>query len=99
MKTSVKRKSFALIVAVLFISAFLVIHPLNKTPATVVNISIDDVELSMKDLYENPKYKSLFEQPFFRYLRDCHEKYNCTFTLYLYANMGGSILISLEKNF
>ena len=99
MKTSVKCKAFALIVAVLIISVFLVIYPLNKTPATVVNISIDDVELSMKDLYENPKYKSLFEQPFFRYLRDCHEKYNCTFTSYLYANMGGSILISLKKNF
>lgn len=99
MKTSVKCKAFALIVAVLFISVFIVTYPLNKTPATVVNISIDDVELSMKDLYENPKYKSLFEQPFFRYLRDCHEKYNCTFTLYLYANMGGSFLISLKKNF
>lgn len=99
MKTSVKYKAFALIVAVLFISVFLVIYPLNKTPSTIVNISIDDVELSMKDLYENPKYKSVFEQPFFRYLKDCHEKYNCTFTLYLYANMGGSILISLKKNF
>ena len=88
MKTSAKCKTFALIVAVLFISVFLVIYPLNKTPAIVVNISIDDVELSMNDLYENPKYKSLFEQPFFSYLRDCHEKYNCTFTLYLYANMG-----------
>ena len=68
--TSGKFKAFALLVAVLFISVFLVIYPLNKTPVTVVNISIDDVELSMKDLYENPKYKSLFEQPFFRYLRD-----------------------------
>lgn len=99
MKTSVKCKAFALIVAVLFISVFLVIYPLNKTPTTIVNISIDDVELSMKDLYENPKYKSLFEQPFFRYLKDCHEKYNCTFTLYLYANMGGQYSNKFKKEF
>ena len=63
MKTSVKYKAFALIVALMFISVFLVIYPLIKTPTTIVNISIDDVELSMKDLYENPKYKSVFEQP------------------------------------
>lgn len=100
MKYSAKCKAFALIATLLFIFVFLVIYPLNITPTTVVNISIDDVEISMKDLYGNPKYKSLFEQPFFSYLKDCHEKYNCTFTLYLYANTGGgSILISLKKIF
>ena len=35
LKTSVKYKAFALIVAVMFISVFLVIYPLNKTPTTI----------------------------------------------------------------
>ena len=83
------KRLYIIIVAIVFMLAFFVIYPLKSTPKTVVNISIDDVELSMKDLFENSKYKSVFEQPFFRYLKECHDKYNCTFTLYLYANMGG----------
>lgn len=73
-----------------------VMVPFNRKDA-VVNVSIDDVEYSFKNLYENPEYTSVFQQPFFAYLRDCHLKYNCTFTLYVYANMGGS-QISLRKN-
>lgn len=65
-----------------------VMVPFNRKDA-VVNVSIDDVEYSFKNLYENPEYTSVFQQPFFAYLRDCHLKYNCTFTLYVYANMGG----------
>lgn len=86
------KKNKKLIVGAVMVSLLLLIVcvmvPFDRKDA-VVNVSIDDVESSIRDLDDNPEYTSVFQQPFFAFLRDCHLKYNCTFTLYLYANTGG----------
>lgn len=95
------KKNKKLIVGAVMVSLLLLIVcvmvPFDRKDA-VVNVSIDDVESSIRDLDDNPEYTSVFQQPFFAFLRDCHLKYNCTFTLYLYANTGGGSLESSRKN-
>lgn len=60
-----------------------------------VHISIDDVDNCMKDATMNAiSYKSIFQQPFFRYLYELHNKYGVKFTLYIYAE---SDKYSIEK--
>lgn len=75
-----------IILIILCIPILLLFIPINDKKA-VVNVSIDDVEISLKDLYNNKGYTSIFQQPFFAYLKSCHDKYNCTFTLYIYGNI------------
>lgn len=50
-----------------------------------IHFSIDDVNAVFKDLTNNKdKYNSLFEQSFFRYLRNLHERYDAKVTLYCF---------------
>lgn len=55
-----------------------------------IHFSIDDVNAVFKDLTNNEdKYNSLFEQTFFRYLKNLHEKYDAKVTLYCIYNFNG----------
>lgn len=59
-------------------------NPLEKNK--IVNISIDDVQESLMDL-TNEGYTSIFQQPFFSYLKSYHDRYGCCFTLYIQGDI------------
>jgi len=51
-----------------------------------VHVSIDDVDFCMRDLKMNSMvYNSIFEQPFFGFLKIMNKRYGVKFTLYIYA--------------
>lgn len=59
--------------------------PLSKYKDVPTHISIDDVEVSMRSLEQDSTlYPSIFDEPFFRYLKELHVKYEAKFTLYVY---------------
>lgn len=52
-----------------------------------VHISFDDVEFCFTNLTTNKSiYRSIFEEPFFKKLKEYHDKYGAVFSLYVYAN-------------
>lgn len=65
-----------------------------------VHVSIDDVAICLKDLNDNKdKYSSLFEQPFFSYLKKCHDYYGVKFTLYTYEQYKGFNISCLTNKY
>ena len=48
-----------------------------------IHISFDDVEHCTKNLINNT-YQSLYDEPFFGWLKSLHETYNAKFSLYVY---------------
>ncbi len=66
---------FLVICIILFISYY----------GKIVHLSFDDVSICMKDLTkESSKYRSIFQHPFLRELKDIHEATGAKFTLYIY---------------
>ena len=53
----------------------------------IIHLSIDDVE-SLFDLQHSEKYPTLFDHPFYSYLKSMHDKYGIKITLYTYAHLG-----------
>lgn len=51
------------------------------------HLSFDDTMNSLKNLTSSAPYKSVFEEPFFAYLKGLHEKYGAKFSLYTYLNI------------
>lgn len=74
------------ILAILVIAILLCFFSLKSCYSNkIVHVSIDDVAICFKDLVDNEgKYKSLFDQPFFSYLKECHESTGLKVTLYTY---------------
>lgn len=59
-------------------------HPFLHT-GRVAHISIDDVSKCFNNLCEDSmKYESIFEEPFFSYLKELHDDFNCTLTCYCF---------------
>ena len=59
-------------------------HPFLKSGG-IAHISIDDVTRSFQNLTKDSmKYDNLFEEPFFSYLKELHDKYGCSITCYAY---------------
>ena len=57
-----------------------------------VHYSIDDVEICMRDLCQgDKKYESIFQQPFFSFLKKLHNRTGAKITLYTYERYGDSI--------
>ena len=48
-----------------------------------MHISFDDVALCLKNLSKN-NYDSLYDEPFFGWLKDLHDRYGAKFSLYVY---------------
>lgn len=66
------------------------VPPKSALANKVAHVSIDDVE-AFKDLITNANtYNSLFEQPFFAFLKKLHDEYNAAFTLYTYETFGSN---------
>ena len=65
----------------------------------IVHVSFDDVSICFKDLVDNEEqYKSLFEQPFFSFLKECHEQTGLKVTLYTYEmHKDYSIILFSDK--
>ena len=59
-------------------------HPFLKSGG-IAHVSIDDVTTSFQNLTKDSmKYDCLFEEPFFSYLKELHDKYGSSFTCYAY---------------
>ena len=71
----------------LFVYGGEVTVPDNDTPdaAPFMHISFDDVEQCFKNL-KNNTYSSLYDEPFFGWLKGLHDTYGAKFSLYVYAN-------------
>lgn len=60
---------------------------------SLVHFSIDDVSLSLYDLTQNnKKYSTVFDQPFFRYLKRLNDKYGIIVSLYCFYEQDGFTL-------
>ena len=80
-----RNKKYVLLIVlfVLFLLSFCALKPWYS--GKKVHVSIDDVAICLKDLNDNKdKYSSLFEQPFFSYLKCYHDCFGVKFTLYTY---------------
>ena len=62
-----------------------------------MHISFDDVSICIQHLIdEQDRYETLFEEPFFKMLKDLHKEYGACFSLYIYNT---SILSQLTDKF
>lgn len=63
-----------------------------------VHVSIDDVILSFKDLFENEP-ESVFDIPFFQYLWRCHCRYGVKFSLYSFARYDSFLISQVPRRY
>lgn len=63
---------------------YIIINPkISQYQGRTAHISIDDVEISMRNL-SNQNYGSIFDDPFFAFLQELHDNYGLKVTLYIY---------------
>lgn len=51
------------------------------------HFSFDDTMTSLKHLTDDAEYETLFDEPFFAYLKELHENYGARFSLYTYNDI------------
>lgn len=80
-----KRKIItAISIACLICLAYVLINSkISQYEGKTAHISIDDVEISMRNL-ANQYYTSIFDEPFFAFLQELHRDYGTRFSLYIY---------------
>lgn len=87
-----KKVWFIIVIVVVTIGGIALLKyppPLTKFNKTPVHLSIDDVEMCLKELScDSAKYTSVYDQPFFAYLKQMHDSYGAKFTLYVYLESG-----------
>ncbi len=69
--------------------------------AAYMHISFDEVEYSLMNLATS-EYDSIYEEPFFAWMRELHETYGAKFSLYTYTSVlteHGSTLEKYQKEF
>ena len=75
------------IIFTLLLLVFVILPPpLVSFKNSNVHLSFDDVEFCLKDISNNDKYSSLYEQNFFAYIKRLHDRYGVCITLYTYAD-------------
>lgn len=57
----------------------------TSTIEKYMHVSFDDVEICLNNLINNT-YNSLFEEPFFAFLKTLHDTYDAKFSLYVWLN-------------
>ncbi len=63
---------------------YAMINPkISQYQGRTAHISIDDVEISIRNL-SNQNYGSIFDEPFFAFLQELHDNYDLKITLYIY---------------
>lgn len=71
-------------ILVLCITWYTIINPkISQYKGRTVHISIDDVEISMRNL-SNQNYSSIFDEPLFAFLYELHKDYGLKISLYIY---------------
>lgn len=89
-----------IIVVLLSITTVIILLPFYWFKNKPVHISIDDVEVCMRDLQENDKqYASVFQQPFLSNIRKLHQQTGAKFTLYTYERSGSYHASKISKRF
>lgn len=80
-----KQIKFIFCFVLIFISSFLFLACNNNVSNKIyfAHLSFDDVQISFNNL-DNNNYSSLFEEPFFKYLKKLHTNYNVKVSLYTY---------------
>ena len=75
------------------------INPMiSQYKGRAVHISIDDVEVSMRNL-SNQKYRSIFDEPFFAFLQKLHKEYSLKISLYIYKEAKGYDITSFPTKY
>lgn len=89
-----------IIVVLLSITTVIIMLPFYWFKNKPVHISIDDVEVCMRDLQENDKqYASVFQQSFLSNIRKLHQQTGAKFTLYTYVRSGSYYVKKIPKRF
>lgn len=85
----VKSVSIAVLLLILVVAFYLwVFHPFLQRGKTA-HISVDDVTICLQNLTKDSlKYNSIFEEPFFSYLKELHDIYGCAITCYVFEKDG-----------
>lgn len=65
----------------------------------IVQISFDDVYLCIKDLKDTLRYTSVFQQPFFKSLKELHDVYGAVFSLYVYEKADNFVITEVPDKF
>lgn len=74
-------------------------HPFLHTDK-VAHISIDDVSKCFINLCKDSiKYESIFDEPFFSYLKELHDDYGCSVTCYCFEQDGDYNISHVPKKF
>lgn len=63
-----------------------------------IHFSIDDVIFSLQELTTR-NYKSIFNHPFYAFLRRLHKRYGCVFSLYVFAQKNGFAIEDMTCRF
>lgn len=89
-----------IIVVILLITSIIILLPFYWLKNKPIHISVDDVEICMRDMQEYDKqYASVFQQPFFSNLRKLHLQTGAKFTLYTYERSGNYHVSKIPKRF
>lgn len=84
-----------IILILLFISL-----SLNLSASQTIHFSVDDVIGCFENLTRNEKkYNSVFDEPFFAYIKSLHEKYNAKVSLYCFYEKEGFSLDECTERF
>lgn len=90
----------SIIVVILLITSIFILLPFYWFKNKPIHVSIDDVEICMRDLQENEKrYASVFQQPFLSNLLRLHQQTGAKFTLYTYECSGNYHVGKIHKRF
>ena len=67
--------------------------------AAFIHISFDDVEYCFRNLTDAASYSSLFDEPFFGWLKELHDLYGAKFSLYSYVDILQAVADTYQKEF
>ena len=95
-----KSRNSIIIVVILLITSIFILLPFYWLKHKPVHVSIDDVEICLRDLQDNDEqYLSVFQQPFLSNLRRLHQQTGAKFTLYTYECSGNYHVSKIPKRF
>lgn len=65
-----------------------------------IHFSVDDVITSFENLTKNEsKYKSVFDEPFFKYIKSLHDEFGAKISLYCFYEKDGFSLADCTNKF
>lgn len=90
----------SIISVILIIIAIIVLCPYIWFYNKPIHLSIDDVEICMRDLqFQDSLYSSIFKHPFFSRLKSLHDNAGIKITLYTYEKSGEYSIAKIPQRF